>query len=152
MMCQKFLTGERFRRQVSPVLGLWWCCQRCGWASSCWNMQGLPWKRHCLDGKMCCSESWIYLSVFLVAFLDLQAASSLETNAPPYHWRQEIWNWTLITSQMVLLLFSLEEAASVISKKNLKVWAVKPKKNSFQLRFSSFYMMFTHGFFFFFTL
>ncbi len=38
----------------------------CGFAFSCWNTQGLPWNRHCLEGSICCSKTFIYLSAFIV--------------------------------------------------------------------------------------
>ncbi len=38
----------------------------CGFALSCWNTQGLPWNRHCLEGSICCSKTFIYLSAFIV--------------------------------------------------------------------------------------
>ncbi len=40
----------------------------CGLALSCWKMQGLPWKRRRLDGRICCSRTWIYLSALMVPF------------------------------------------------------------------------------------
>ena len=38
----------------------------CGLALSCWNKQGRPWKRHCLDGSMCCSKTCMYISALMV--------------------------------------------------------------------------------------
>ncbi len=38
----------------------------CGFALSCWNTQGLPWNRHRLEGCICCSKTFIYLSAFIV--------------------------------------------------------------------------------------
>ncbi len=38
----------------------------CGFALSCWNTQGLPWNRRSLDGSICCSKTFIYLSAFIV--------------------------------------------------------------------------------------
>ncbi len=38
----------------------------CGFALSCWNTQGLPWNRHRLEGSICCSKTFIYLSAFMV--------------------------------------------------------------------------------------
>ncbi len=38
----------------------------CGFALSCWNTQGLPWNRRCLEGSICCSKTFIYLSAFMV--------------------------------------------------------------------------------------
>ncbi len=40
----------------------------CGFALSCWNTQGLPWNRRRLEGSICCSKSFIYLSAFIVPF------------------------------------------------------------------------------------
>ena len=40
----------------------------CCLALSCWKMQGLPWKRRRLDGSICCSRTWIYLSALMVPF------------------------------------------------------------------------------------
>ncbi len=37
----------------------------CGLALSCWKM---PWKRRRLDGVVCCSRTWIYLSALMVPF------------------------------------------------------------------------------------
>ncbi len=38
----------------------------CGCALSCWNTQVLPWNRHCLEGSICCSKTFIYRSAFIV--------------------------------------------------------------------------------------
>ncbi len=38
----------------------------CGFALSCWNTQGLPWNRHRLEGSICWSKIFIYLSAFIV--------------------------------------------------------------------------------------
>ncbi len=38
----------------------------CGFALSCWNTQGLPWNRRRLEGSICCSKTFIYLSAFIV--------------------------------------------------------------------------------------
>ncbi len=38
----------------------------CGFALSCWNTQGLPWNKHLLEGSICCSKTFIYLSAFIV--------------------------------------------------------------------------------------
>ncbi len=76
MMRQMFSMGERSGLQAghfsTPILLL----RRhdvvidavCGLALSCWKMQGLPWKRRLLDGSICCSRTWIYLSALMVPF------------------------------------------------------------------------------------
>ncbi len=38
----------------------------CGFALSCWNKQGLPWNRRHLEGRICCSKTFIYISAFIV--------------------------------------------------------------------------------------
>ncbi len=38
----------------------------CGFALSCWNTQGLPWNTRHLEGSICCSKTFIYLSAFIV--------------------------------------------------------------------------------------
>ncbi len=40
--------------------------QYIGFALSCWNTQGLPWNRHRLEGSICCSKTFIYLSAIIV--------------------------------------------------------------------------------------
>ena len=40
----------------------------CGLALSCWNIQGLPWKRHCLNGSRCCSKTSMYSSALMEPF------------------------------------------------------------------------------------
>ncbi len=44
------------------------CCKAavCGFALSCWNTHGLPWNRRRLEGSICCSKTFIYLSAFIV--------------------------------------------------------------------------------------
>ncbi len=47
------------------------CCNSCSmWffiSLFCWNTQGLPWNRQHLEGSICYSKSFIYLSAFIVA-------------------------------------------------------------------------------------
>ncbi len=38
----------------------------CGFALSCWNTQGLPWNGRHLEGNICCSKTFIYLSAYIV--------------------------------------------------------------------------------------
>ncbi len=40
------------------------CCN--SFALSCWNTPGLPWNRRRLEGSICCSKTFIYLSAFIV--------------------------------------------------------------------------------------
>lgn len=47
-------------------------------------------------------------------------AASIGTRTPPYHQRCRLLNWLLITSLMVPLLFSLEDAVCIFSIKEFK--------------------------------
>jgi len=60
---------------------------------------------------------------------------------PPYHQRCRLLNWELITSWILPFPFSLEEEASMISKKNIKFWSVW-SQDSFPLCLSPFQMSF----------
>ncbi len=109
------------RRQVNPAPGLllqshavviaavW------GFALSCWNTQDLPWNRRHLEGSICCSKTFTYIS----AFQNMQTAHTVCPYRPPCHQRCWLLNWTLITRWKGSLLFSPEDAASVISYKNV---------------------------------
>ena len=76
MMCQMFSTGERSGLQAGRFSTRILLLRShgvvidavCGLALSCWKMQGLPWKRRRLDGSICCSRTWIYLSALMVPF------------------------------------------------------------------------------------
>ena len=41
-------------------------CAECGFALSCWNMHGLPWKGCRLEGSICCSKISMYFSALMV--------------------------------------------------------------------------------------
>ncbi len=74
MMHQMFSIGERSGLQAG------WFSTRtlllrshavviaavCGFALSCWNTQGLSWNRRHLEGSICCTKTFIYLSAFIV--------------------------------------------------------------------------------------
>ncbi len=74
MMHQMFSIGERSGLQAGQV-STRTLLQRshavviaavCGFALSCWNTQGLPWNRRHLEGSICCSKTFIYLSAVIV--------------------------------------------------------------------------------------
>ncbi len=50
----------------------------CGFALSCWN-------RRCLEGSICCSKTFTYLSAFMVPSKTCKLP--IPYNAPPYHQR-----------------------------------------------------------------
>ncbi len=74
MMCQMFSIGERSGLQAGQF-STWTCLLQShavviaavwGFALSCWNTQGLPWNTRLLEGSICCSKTFIYLSAFIV--------------------------------------------------------------------------------------
>ncbi len=92
----------------------------CGFALSCWN------RRH-LEGSICCSKTFIYLSAYIVPSKRsrLSIPYALMGDEPIHH-RYWLLNWTLITRRKVSLLFSPEDTASVISTKNVKFGLIWP--------------------------
>ncbi len=73
-MCQMFSIGERSGLQAGQFI-TWTLLLRshavviatvCDFALSSWNTQGLPWNRRHLEGSVCCSKTFIYLSAFIV--------------------------------------------------------------------------------------
>ncbi len=73
-MRQIFCIGERSGLQASQfstqTLLLWShavvIAAVCGFALSCWNTQGLAWNRRRLEGSICCSKIFTYLSAFIL--------------------------------------------------------------------------------------
>ena len=69
VMCHTFSRGDRSWLQAGQsstcTLLLWShagvTCAECGLALSCWNKQGCPWRRRCLDGSICCFKICTYL-------------------------------------------------------------------------------------------
>ncbi len=72
----------------------------CGFALSCWNTQGLPWNRRFLEGSICCSKTFIYLSAFIVP------SKTCKLPIPYAYQRCYLLNWMLITRWKVSLLSS----------------------------------------------
>jgi len=62
----------------------------CGFALYCWNTQGCPWNRRHLEGSICCSKTFIYLSAFIVPSKSCKLPIPY---APPYHQRCWLLNW-----------------------------------------------------------
>lgn len=69
IMCHMFTIVDRYRLQASQ-LSTWTLllqchasviCAECGWAFSCLNKWGLPWKRW--QHTICCSKTWIFFSI-----------------------------------------------------------------------------------------
>ncbi len=73
MMCQMFSIGERTGLQAGQFIRTLLLRSHavviaavCGFALSFWNTWGLPWNRRLLEGSICCSKTFIYLSAFIV--------------------------------------------------------------------------------------
>ncbi len=106
-----FSIGERSRLQAGQfstrTLLLWShavvIASVCGFALSCWNT------RH-LEGSICCSKTFIYLSAFISAFQNMQAANTVCTYAqppPPPHFfpRGLVHRWMLNNKPLIWLYF-----------------------------------------------
>ncbi len=130
-MCQMFSIGERSGQQAGKFITQTLLLQShavviaavCGFALSCWNTQGLSWNRCRLEGSICCSKTFIYLSAFIVPYKTCKVPIPY---APPYHQRFWLYNWMLISRWKVSLHFSPEDMAFVISNKNVKFGLVWP--------------------------
>ncbi len=93
MMCQMFSIGERSGLQAGQFITRTLLLRShavviaavCGFALSCWN------KRH-LEGSICCSKTFIYLSAFIVPYKKMQAAHTVCTYAP--HTIRDAGFWT----------------------------------------------------------
>ncbi len=63
-------SGRRQASQVTRTLFLrsqdFVMCAECGFALSCWNMHGRPWKRCLLEGSILCSKISMYFSALMV--------------------------------------------------------------------------------------
>lgn len=89
----------------------------------CWNMQQ---KQHS-GGSICFSKTCIYLSALMPIWMCKLPVPGI--GAPPYYLRCRLFNWALITSQIVHLLFCLEDVVLFVWLKQLKMsiflWAWK---------------------------
>ena len=145
-MQQMFSTGERSGLQagqsntwtLSPQSHAVVIDVLCGLALSCWNIQGLPWKR-----RLTIWEHMLlpYIPIYLSALMAFHK-----------HYKWRLLNSKLIMSQTFPLLYSPEDAVSMISKKHMKFEFVWPQ-NSFPLILAQrkqlcFCIMFTYGFLF----
>ncbi len=80
----------------------------CGFALSYWNTQGLLWNRRHLEGSICCSKTFIYLSAFIVSSKTCKLPIPYGIPyalAPPYNQRCWLLNLTLMTHWKFFLLF-----------------------------------------------
>lgn len=103
-----------------------------GLALSCWKKQGLPRERYCLLGSSCCFITCMYCSALMLP--PQMCRLPVSCTVMHHHIITDAgFGTALITSWMVPLLFGPEKAVSVITKKNLEFWLIRPQ-DSFLLR------------------
>ncbi len=128
MMCQMFSLGESSGLQAGQFSTQTLLLRShavviaavCGFALSCWNTQGLPWNRCHLEGSICCSKTFIYLSAFIVPSKTCKLPIPNALMHPHTIRDAGFLNWVLITRWKVSL------HVSVISNKNVKFGLVWP--------------------------
>ena len=97
-------------------------------------MQGLPWKRHCLDGSICSSKTCIYFSALMVHF----HVCKLSVPLAPMHAHTirdaGFLNWALITSQYQHSpLLSGGHGFHDFPPKNITFWFVRQQNSDWAL-------------------
>ncbi len=101
-------------------------CAECGFALSCWNMHGRPWKRCLLEGSILCSKISVLFSIN-GAITEVQVTFAKGTDTTPYHDRPWLLDLLLVTVWMILFFFGPEHTASIPPKKYLKYWFIWPQ-------------------------
>ncbi len=102
-------------------------CAECGFALSCWNMHGRPWKRCLLEGSILCSKISMYFSALVVPSQKCKLPLPRALNTTPYHDRPWLLDLLLVTVWMILFFFGPEHTASIPPKKYLKYWFIWPQ-------------------------
>ncbi len=101
------------------------CC-RCGFALSCWNMHGRPWKRCLLEGSILCSKISMYFSALMVPSQKCKLPLPRALTQPPYHDRPWLLDLLLVTVWMILS--SLVGAHGVHSSQKIpEYWFIWPQ-------------------------
>ncbi len=101
-------------------------CAECGFALTCWNMHGRPWKRCLLEGSILCSKISVLFSIN-GAITEVQVTFAKGTDTTPYHDRPWLLDLLLVTVWMILFFFGPEHTASIPPKKYLKYWFIWPQ-------------------------
>ncbi len=96
-------------------------CAECGFALSCWNMHGRPWKRCLLEGSILCSKISMYFSALMVPSQKCKLPLPRALTQP---WLLDL---LLVTVWMILFFFGPEHTASIPPKKYLKYWFIWPQ-------------------------
>ncbi len=72
-------------------------CAECGFALSCWNMHGRPWKRCLLEGSILCSKISMYFSALMVPSQKCKLPLPRALTQTPYHDRPWLLDLLLVT-------------------------------------------------------
>ncbi len=100
-------------------------CAECGFALSCWNMHGRPWKRCLLEGSILCSKISMYFSALMVPSQKCKLPLPRALTQP--HTMTWLLDLLLVTVWMILFFFGPEHTASIPPKKYLKYWFIWPQ-------------------------
>ncbi len=102
-------------------------CAECGFALSCWNMHGRPWKRCLLEGSILCSKISMYFSALMVPSQKCKLPLPRALTQPHTMTDPGFWTCLLVTVWMILFFFGPEHTASIPPKKYLKYWFIWPQ-------------------------
>ncbi len=102
-------------------------CAECGFALSCWNMHGRPWKRCLLEGSHIVLQNLYVLFSINGAITEVQVTFAKGTDTTPYHDRPWLLDLLLVTVWMILFFFGPEHTASIPPKNYLKYWFIWPQ-------------------------
>ncbi len=102
-------------------------CAECGFALSCWNMHGRPWKRCLLEGSILCSKISMYFSALMVPSHKCKLPLPRALTQPHTSDRPWLLDLLLVTVWMILFFFGPEHTASIPPKEYLKYWFIWPQ-------------------------
>ncbi len=91
-------------------------CAECGFALSCWNMHGRPWKRCLLEGSILCSKISMYFSALMVPSQKCKLPLPRALTQPHTMTDPGFWTLLLVTVWMILFFFGPEHTASIPPK------------------------------------
>ncbi len=77
-------------------------CAECGFALSCWNMHGRPWKRCLLEGSILCSKISMYFSALMVPSQKCKLPLPRALTQPHTMTDPGFWTCLLVTVWMIL--------------------------------------------------
>ncbi len=111
---------------LPPQPGLCMCAE-CGFALSCWNMHGRPWKKMSSWRQHIVLQNLYVLFSINGAITEVQVTFAKGTDTTPYHDRPWLLDLLLVTVWMILFFFGPEHTASIPPKKYLKYWFIWPQ-------------------------